>query len=368
MKKINPINTNIVLMILVCLLNNTYAQHTLVTDKIATSSELTKEIGKWREPGETLSINPLNRNGRMQQGNNAGGTDGRPTGWIMEITSGETTGYWQTPTGPNEKTVTFLYVNRGYQNWSKNDVRIVPAKPPKPEPNWTGHCIQLFPWFNELKEETTVTTPAIGVRQGEASYTCESDIKMTAQGAILIRAEAWVPDHRIDLGEKERPQRPSVYLTADLLAGNTTIGEGAEIRIPVDLNEFEQWKPIRVRLSWRQTNQKLFVEWRVFGPDGKLILPSEASASTRFAHATQNGVESYSFNGREGEQPWSAVMVIDNKTPKAQAITEVKNKLRVKAIAGSWMAANSTNPYFPMCGEAYIRNLEVREVTSPHYH
>lgn len=316
----------------------------------------------WLSDGENPSL-PINRNGDFKVGQQAGSHLGRATGWVNEITSGDSTGYWQTPQGPSEKNTRFLFVNRGYRNWSRNEVRLVPAKPPVPSPAYDGFSLQLFPYLDDQPESLTVTFPAIGVRQGEASYVCPP-ITLEDHGAMLLQARAWVPDHTADIPEG-KPQRPSAYLSFDFVAGQTSVGANTEIRIPVELGTFEEWSTITVRVDWYTTIDAIWFEWRVWDPKGNLVTPTAASARTRCTRDGVNGVEAYPFKGRAHATPWSACSILEKVGAKYKALQAAQMLVQPRILTGTWLAVESTYAYYPLCGEAYIDDVCLRSIRAP---
>ena len=340
----------------------TMKSSTLTTFLIAAAIQVANAQNPWLASGENPSL-PINSNGDFKAGQQSGSHLGRATAWINEITSGDSTGYWQTPQGPTEKNTRFLFVNRGYRNWGRNEVRLIPAKPPLPTPAYDGYSLQLFPYLEDQPESLTITYPAIGVRQGEASHVV-APMPIEKAGAMLLQVRGWVPDHTADIPEG-KPQRPSIYASIDLMAGQTSVGANTEIRIPVDLGAFEEWSTITVRLDWYTTLDAIWFEWRVWDPAGNLVTPTAASARTRCTRDTNKGVEAYPYKSRRNGIPWSACAVLEKSGAKYKALSDVQMTVQPRIVLGSWVSVESTYPYYPLSGEAYIDNVSLKNIRSP---
>ena len=330
---------------------------------VAANAQTVNNQKPWLLAGEVLQGSGINANQDFRTGDNGGTHLGRAKGWINELTGGETTGYWQTPEGPTDNDTRFLFVNRGSDNWSANEVRLVRAKPPVPGPDYDGYSLQVFPFLQDNPEHLTVSFPAIGVRQGEVSYRCPTPVVIDARGAVLLEVDVWVPDHRAELGNNQQ-QRPAVYASVDFTAGKRSLADGSEIRIPVDIGDFEQWRKIQVRVDWRAKIDKLWIEWRVWDPQGDLVVPKAASAHTRTSIDTERGVAPYNFEAPRYATPWSACAVLQQKGRKFQSLAAANRKVFPKIMLGSWLSSESAYRYYPAAGEAYFDNARLIPIRS----
>jgi hypothetical protein len=310
--------------------------------------------------GELLSNEEYAVNGNFQQGSAENTIESTPAGWVLERSTGETKGNWQTPnTTVLQK---YIYVRRGITSISQTDMRIVEAKPPLHDDKHDGYSLAPFPWSIWGEINTPSSALPIAVRQGEASQTLPVSFDLSVNGGLILQCDAWAPDHRNILADLATTQ-PAIYLTIDLICDDKSITDSAQIRVPITL-PYEKWQRATVRLDWTNGHgaNRIWLEWRVFDDRGNLIYPDYKAAKNHNSLLKEGEPKNYDLPIRKDQMPFGSSIAIRRDSPVYKLLQANNFKVFPKIIVGSWFATESSYGSYFGSGEVYIDNVSLRQI------
>jgi hypothetical protein len=342
---------NTLLLLLFCLWIPVYGQD-------ADTFEAAKNPGL--KPGELLSDFEYVGNGDFHEGEKENTPWSTPKDWLLERSTGETKGYWETP----GTTVLpyYLYLRRGVTRISQTDMRMVEAKPPLRDATYDGYSICPFPWTIWDQMHTPNLAPPIAVREGCASQVVNTPFSLKHSGAVLLRGQMWAPSPLPWISDLA-PLRPAGFATIDLIIGDQSICAPIQEKIPIPLPT-EKWTNFSVRLDWRtgEMENRIWLEWRFYDMAGHLLIPSNDGGKNSTIKSDEHGLVRYNIKEEPDQTPWTVCMVITKNSPLYQMLLNRDMMVQPRVVIGSWFAPESTCHFYQGTGETYFDHISLKEI------